>query len=119
MYTFRKHNVYTKVPIDERYRVTGTAPRDHIWIDINNGDEGQPEYRSRLVAKQTNRSKNEIFFAATPPLEAKKCVVQLGSQQDSEEPVRVQEHPSQTPIHRRQTGVRLRRRRGAHIRQTP
>ena len=41
------------------------------------GDIHEPEYRSRLVAKEINRGKREDLFAATPPLEAKKALFSL------------------------------------------
>ena len=44
------------------------------WLDINKGDEKEPEYRSRLVAKEIAHTKDEMMFAATPPLEAKKLL---------------------------------------------
>ena len=40
-------------------------------MDVNEGDEDNPEYRSRLVAKEIKQDKNQDLFAATPPLEAK------------------------------------------------
>ena len=40
------------------------------WIDVNKGDRLQPNYRSRLVAKEYNNGAEEGLFAATPPLEA-------------------------------------------------
>ena len=42
------------------------------WVDINKGDDANPDYRSRWVAKETKFSKDEDFFAATPLQEAKK-----------------------------------------------
>ena len=38
--------------------------------NINKGDAGNPDYRSRLVAKEIKRDKRDDLFAATPPLEA-------------------------------------------------
>ncbi len=41
------------------------------WIDINKGDELNPDYRSRLVAMQFREGKGPAeWFAATPPTEA-------------------------------------------------
>ena len=40
------------------------------WIDINKGDDANPVYRSRLVAKEFNNQDAEGLFAGTPPLEA-------------------------------------------------
>ena len=40
------------------------------WIDINKGDDKNPNYRSRMVGKEFNDSVVDGLFAATPPLEA-------------------------------------------------
>jgi hypothetical protein len=74
MKKFSQHTVYTKCPIAECVRVTGKQPIGTKWIDINKGDASNPNYRSRLVAKEIRRGPNEDMFAATPPLEAKKCL---------------------------------------------
>ena len=57
--------------------MTGKAPIGCRWIDINKGDDEHPEYRSRLVAKEINRSPSDEMFAATPPLEAKKMLFSM------------------------------------------
>ena len=73
MEQFRKHDVYEKVQEEVCWAVTGKAPIGTRWIDINKGDEVNPEYRSRLVAQQVKyNSKEKNIFAATPPLEAQK-----------------------------------------------
>ena len=59
------HNAYDKVPVAEAWNVTGKAPIGCRWIDINKGDDENPEYRSRLVAKEINRSASDSLFAAT------------------------------------------------------
>ena len=74
---FAKHEVYVKVPDDECLQVTGHAPIGVRWVDINKGDEGNPEYRSRLVAKEINTGKRDDLFAATPPIEAKKMLFSM------------------------------------------
>ena len=40
------------------------------WIDINKGDDLNPNYRSRMVGEEFNDSELDGLFAATPPLEA-------------------------------------------------
>ena len=45
------------------------------WIDINKGDEQQPNYRSRLVAKEYANSEADGIFAATPPLETLRVLI--------------------------------------------
>ena len=47
------------------------------WVDVNKGDDQNPDYRSRLVAQEINDHKREDLFAATPPLEAKKMLMSL------------------------------------------
>jgi len=72
-----KHQVYDKVPIEECWAKTGKAPIGTRWVDINKGDDVNPEYRSRLVAKEINTGKRDDLFAATPPLEAKKALLSM------------------------------------------
>ena len=74
---FAKHGVYEKVPTEECWRKTGAAPIGTRWVDVNKGDDGKPEYRSRLVAKEIKTNKREDLFAATPPLEAQKTLLSL------------------------------------------
>ena len=40
------------------------------WIDHNEGDDENSNYRSRLVGKEFNNELMEGLFAGTPPLEA-------------------------------------------------
>ena len=47
------------------------------WVDINKGDDEDPDYRSRFVAKEIKRDTREDLFAATPPLEAIKLLFSL------------------------------------------
>ena len=37
------------------------------WVDINKGDALEPNYRSRLVAREINTQEKPGWFAATPP----------------------------------------------------
>lgn len=74
---FGQHEVYTKAPISESVKVTGKQTIGSQWIDINKGDDAEPNYRSRPVAKDIRRGPNEDVFAATPPLEAKKCLFSM------------------------------------------
>ena len=77
MIEFRKHGVYEKVSEDQCWIETGKGPIGVRWVDINKGDDQNPDYRSRLVAQEINRGKREDLFAATPPLEAKKLLLSL------------------------------------------
>ena len=73
--------MYTKVPISECVRVAGKRPIGSKWIDINKGDVSNPNYRSRLVAKEIKRGPSDDMFAATPPLEAKKSLFSMAMTQ--------------------------------------
>ena len=72
-----KHRVYVKVPIAECWSSIGKEPIGTRWVDVNKGDESNPDYRSRLVAQEINDSKREDLCAATPPLEAKKLLFSM------------------------------------------
>ena len=69
--------MYVKVPIQECWDETGKQPIGTRWVDVNKGDDINPEYRSRLVAQEVKTSKNDELFAATPPLEAKKMLLSM------------------------------------------
>mgnify|MGYP006252291197 CR=1 FL=1 len=43
---FKEHGVYHKVPIKQCYDETGKAPLGTGWVDINKGDDDNPDYRS-------------------------------------------------------------------------
>ncbi|CAK0837947.1 unnamed protein product, partial [Prorocentrum cordatum] len=55
---------------------TGSPPIPTDWVDIDKGDPSRPNYRSRLVARETRRRTTidaddwAATFAATPPYEA-------------------------------------------------
>jgi hypothetical protein len=83
MEEFKRHGVYVKVPITECRQVTGKEPIGVKWIDINKGDDVNPELRSRLVAQEIKRKgSGDTIFAATPPLEAKKALFSFAVTED-------------------------------------
>lgn len=48
-------------------------------MDVDKGDEVDPEYRSRLVAKEFKTGKREDLCAATPPLEANRMLFSIAA----------------------------------------
>ena len=78
----KSYDLYTKVPEEEAWRVTGKGPIGTRWIDINKGTEAKPDHRSRLVAQEIKTDKRQELFAATPPLEAKKMLFHLLSRKE-------------------------------------
>ena len=47
---FHSKNVWNKVPKSRARERTGRAPISVRWVDVNKGDDIQPNYRSWLVA---------------------------------------------------------------------
>ena len=65
--TVEKMGVWIKVDREQCYRDTGKPPIKLRWVDINKGDEGKPNHRSRIVAKEIKTHNRPDLFAATPP----------------------------------------------------
>ena len=63
MVEFRKHGVYIKVSEDQCWMETGKGPIGVRWIDVNKGDEDNPDYRSRLVAQEIKMDKREDLYS--------------------------------------------------------
>ena len=78
---FNVKGVWRKRPIQEAYQRTGRAPITVRWVDINKGDEENPKYRSRLVARPLNATDKSgtSYFAPTPPLESLRTVLTFAS----------------------------------------
>ena len=68
----REHGVYKKVK--KSSVPEGTKIIQVRWIDINKGDETNPNIRCRLVAKDFNTEEKPELFAGTPPLEALRII---------------------------------------------
>ena len=84
-----KMKLYTKVLIAECLKTIGKRPIAVRWIDINKGDKINPNYRSRLVAKEINTYKRDDLFAGTPPLEALKILLSMTASSNNGEIVMV------------------------------
>ena len=74
---FKQHRGYDKVPLQEAWDKCNRQPIGVRWVDISKADHENPEYRSRLVAKEIKRDNREDMFEATPSLEAKKALFSL------------------------------------------
>lgn len=51
------------------------------WVNRNKGDNKTPKVRCRYVATEVNTESNMDFYAATPPLEAKRMLFSMFAQQ--------------------------------------
>ena len=76
---FHSKGVWTKVPKSSARARTGRGPISVRWVDVNQGDDQNPNYRSRLVARQLKAHNHigETYFASVPPLEALGTVLSL------------------------------------------
>ena len=75
----KKQGTYKVVSMDECWKETGKPPVTLKWIDINKGDEENPRYRSRLVAREIKKKGQRVLpdhqlFSSMPPLEAMKIL---------------------------------------------
>lgn len=62
--TFKAHGVYDNVPVDECINATRKKPIGSRCVDVNKGEEGHKEYRSRRVAKDIRNNFGERIIAA-------------------------------------------------------
>ena len=62
--------VWQLVPVEE---VTGKTIGSR-WVNCNKNDLEDPDVRCRLVGQEVNLHADESFYAATPPLEAKRML---------------------------------------------
>ena len=76
---FDAKEVWEKRPRSEALARTGRAPISVRWIDTNKGDDDQPNYRSRLVAREIRRAGEDPIFAPTPPLESLRTIISLAA----------------------------------------
>ncbi len=76
---FYDKGVWTKRPKQEARHRTCKKAISVRWVDTNKGDDLNPRYRSRLVARQlkAHDRSGASFFAPTPPLEALRTVISL------------------------------------------
>ena len=66
-------------PISECLQLTGKAPVTVRWVDVNKGDDTNPNVRSRLVARQIRQAGEDAIFAPTPPLEALRSIISMAA----------------------------------------
>ena len=64
--------VWKAVPRTKDMKVISTR-----WVDINEGGQAKPNYRSRLVARELKKDTLSELFAAMPPLAALKVLFAL------------------------------------------
>ena len=78
---FTRKGVWVKVPRQRARQATGHPPITVRWVDVNKGDEMNPNYRSRLVARQIKAmdKSGQNYFAPAPPIEALRTVLSMAT----------------------------------------
>ena len=74
---FEAKLVWEKRMMGEARRVTGKPPITVRWVDVNKGDNTNPNVGSRLVARQIRQAGEDAIFAPTPSLEALRSILSL------------------------------------------
>ena len=80
-----KYHVYDKVPAQQVEAENGIVI-DTKWVDVNKGDERDPNVRSRLVGREirnrgrgrSTEDRNDLF-AATPPLSSLRMMLSMSA----------------------------------------
>ena len=76
---FASKGVWYKRTRSEAMARTGRKPITVKWLDVNKGDDENPRYRSRLVARELRMPGEESIFAPTPPLESLRTVLSMAA----------------------------------------
>ena len=76
---FESNNVWYKRPRAEAYQKMGKPPISVKWVDVNKGDTENPNYRSRLVAREIRKPWEDTIFAPTLPLESLRTVLSMAA----------------------------------------
>ena len=71
----KKHAVYEKVPMSQRWQETEKNPIKTGWADTNKGTSECTNMRPRWVAKEYNIGPKPDLFSTTSPLEGFKLVI--------------------------------------------
>ena len=76
---FNSKNVWALKAFEEARQKTGKPPVTVRWVDVNKGDDVNPDVRSRLVARQIRQPGEERIFARTSPLESLRTILSLAA----------------------------------------
>ena len=67
--------VWVGVPLNEALADKDGKIIGSRWVNCNKNDINDPDVRCRLVAQEVNLHADDSFYAATPPLEAKRLLL--------------------------------------------
>ena len=66
-------------PINEARTKMGRSPISVRWVEVNKGDDQNPNIRSRLVVREIRLAGQDAIFAPTPPLESLRMVLSMAT----------------------------------------
>ena len=92
---FDDQRVWQKMPYAEAMAKQGKKPIRVKWIDTNKGDEDNPNYRPRLVAREIRKRGGNPIFAPTPPLESLRTILSLAATDMQGQPKHVRDPSSE------------------------
>ena len=75
--------VWVMVPLTEAQSDPDGKIIGSRWVNCNKNDINDPDVRCRLVGQEVNTHADESFYAATPPLEAKRLLFSQWSTEQS------------------------------------
>ena len=64
---FKSKGVWVLQEVDKARKLTGRTPTRAHGVDVDNGDDQEPDIRSRLVAREVRSPGTEAVFAPTRP----------------------------------------------------
>ena len=92
---FEAKRVWEKRPVAEAKRRMGRPPISVRWVDVNKGDNQNPNIISRLVARQIRQAGEDAVFAPTPPLEALCSIIFIATTDFPGQPQHVRDRNSE------------------------
>ena len=76
---FNSKGVWEMRTINEARSRMGRAPISVRWVEVNKGDDINPNIRSRLVAREIRAVGEDAIFAPTPPLESLRMILSMAT----------------------------------------
>lgn len=73
----KEMDLYWRMSVAQAKGMGAKSFIDTRWVDTNKGTSEDPNFRSRLVAKEINRKAREDLYAPTPSLEAFKTLLAM------------------------------------------
>ena len=67
---FHSKGVWSMRSVQEAWKLTGRPPISVRWVEVSKGDDDNPNYCSRLFAREIRMAGEDSIFAPTTPLES-------------------------------------------------